>query len=405
MGIELVEHAERVRLFEKLLAELDEDKRTLLILSELEQWTLREIAELFGSNTNTILFASARSQTRLRSGVRPLEGWQGTAPMSKPPTEHDDWSPQAEALFHSARETHAPTEADRARVRGALSQKLAAAAGAPAAGGDAQPRLTDAGTGASRAALGNFVKAGLGLACVMAGAVRADASESNREKEAEAKSIATQAGAPGAKPAQHAARARGSGQRRGCRLRRSRRLHRPRSARKSRCPRVVAPRRSRPAVDGGEGFRSGGCVRASRREGDGPGTGRVSISSSRRRAPSRRPPRLRAGLGRGRTRTPTTPEDMAEARAELAFVERINAAVRMSKPRTVLALCAEHERRWPHGTFEQEREGLRAIASCNSKASGAAARAQTFLASYPHAPLAVRVRDECAAQLAAAAKE
>ena len=52
--IELVEHAERVRLFETLLAELDEDKRTLLILSELEQWTLREIAELFGSNTNTI---------------------------------------------------------------------------------------------------------------------------------------------------------------------------------------------------------------------------------------------------------------------------------------------------------------------------------------------------------------
>jgi len=43
------------RLFlEKLLAALDEDKRTLLILAELEQWTLREIAELYGSNTSTI---------------------------------------------------------------------------------------------------------------------------------------------------------------------------------------------------------------------------------------------------------------------------------------------------------------------------------------------------------------
>jgi RNA polymerase sigma-70 factor (ECF subfamily) len=63
---ELVEHVERVRLFEKLLAELDEDKRTLLILSELEQWTLREIAELFGSNTNTIY-------SRVRAAKRAFE--------------------------------------------------------------------------------------------------------------------------------------------------------------------------------------------------------------------------------------------------------------------------------------------------------------------------------------------
>ena len=63
---EAVEHAERVRLFETLLAELDEDKRTLLILSELEQWTLREIAELFGSNTNTI-------HSRVRAAKRAFE--------------------------------------------------------------------------------------------------------------------------------------------------------------------------------------------------------------------------------------------------------------------------------------------------------------------------------------------
>lgn len=63
---EAVEHAERVRLFETLLAELDEDKRTLLILAELEQWTLREIAELFGSNTNTIY-------SRVRAAKRAFE--------------------------------------------------------------------------------------------------------------------------------------------------------------------------------------------------------------------------------------------------------------------------------------------------------------------------------------------
>jgi RNA polymerase sigma-70 factor (ECF subfamily) len=63
---ETVEQAERVRLFEQLLAELDEDKRTLLILSELEQWTLREIAELLGSNTNTI-------HSRVRAAKRAFE--------------------------------------------------------------------------------------------------------------------------------------------------------------------------------------------------------------------------------------------------------------------------------------------------------------------------------------------
>ena len=63
---ELVEHVERVRLFERLLAELDEDKRTLLILSELEQWTLREIAELYGSNISTI-------HSRVRAAKRAFE--------------------------------------------------------------------------------------------------------------------------------------------------------------------------------------------------------------------------------------------------------------------------------------------------------------------------------------------
>jgi RNA polymerase sigma-70 factor (ECF subfamily) len=60
---ELAERAERVRLVDRLLSELDEDKRTLLILSELEQWTLREIAALFGSNINTIF-------SRLRAAKR-----------------------------------------------------------------------------------------------------------------------------------------------------------------------------------------------------------------------------------------------------------------------------------------------------------------------------------------------
>jgi RNA polymerase sigma-70 factor, ECF subfamily len=48
------EPMERTLLLQQLLAELNEEQRTLLILSELEQWTLRELAELFGSPASTI---------------------------------------------------------------------------------------------------------------------------------------------------------------------------------------------------------------------------------------------------------------------------------------------------------------------------------------------------------------
>jgi RNA polymerase sigma-70 factor (ECF subfamily) len=51
---EHAERAQRVRLLEHLLCQLDEAKRSLLILSELEEWTLREIAEFSGSNVNTV---------------------------------------------------------------------------------------------------------------------------------------------------------------------------------------------------------------------------------------------------------------------------------------------------------------------------------------------------------------
>jgi RNA polymerase sigma-70 factor (ECF subfamily) len=55
-----------VRLLERLLDQLDDTKRTLLVLSELEEWTLREIAEFMGSNTNTVY-------SRLRAATRELE--------------------------------------------------------------------------------------------------------------------------------------------------------------------------------------------------------------------------------------------------------------------------------------------------------------------------------------------
>ena len=63
---EQLERAQRVRLVERLLDELDEEKRALLILFELEEWTLREIAEFYGSNINTIY-------SRLRAAKREFE--------------------------------------------------------------------------------------------------------------------------------------------------------------------------------------------------------------------------------------------------------------------------------------------------------------------------------------------
>jgi hypothetical protein len=94
-------------------------------------------------------------------------------------------------------------------------------------------------------------------------------------------------------------------------------------------------------------------------------------------------------------------DESVDARAELALVERIHAAMRSSKPSAALALCAEHERRWPHGTFAQERDAVRAIASCDTKSTQAASRARSFLAKHPRAPLAPRVASACAATLSA----
>jgi hypothetical protein len=97
-------------------------------------------------------------------------------------------------------------------------------------------------------------------------------------------------------------------------------------------------------------------------------------------------------------------DQLDDARAELALVKRIHLALRNGKPAEALALCAEHERRWPHGTFSQEREGVRAIVSCESRSSDAAPRAGAFLAKYPRATLAPRVTAACASQLVTSAK-
>lgn len=101
------------------------------------------------------------------------------------------------------------------------------------------------------------------------------------------------------------------------------------------------------------------------------------------------------------TATPLEAEPtlLEDTRTELAMMKRIQAALRDADYSTVLELCAEHARRWPHGVFELEREGVRAIASCGDNSDDATLRAKGFLKAHPRAPVAMRVSAACAAQL------
>ena len=57
------EQSEAVRLLDALLAEIDEDKREVLVLAQLEEMTVPEIAELLGANVNTV-YARLRAARR-----------------------------------------------------------------------------------------------------------------------------------------------------------------------------------------------------------------------------------------------------------------------------------------------------------------------------------------------------
>jgi hypothetical protein len=145
-----------------------------------------------------------------------------------------------------------------------------------------------------------------------------------------------------------------------------------------------------------------------------PSVGVTTVESSAREAPAittaRAPSEattvgasaqpLSAGMPARRHADVAPPDDPDATRAELTLVARMHTALRKSDSSLALALSAEHERRWPHGVFEVEREAVRAIASCLARAGDAAPRAESFLTEHPRAPLAMRVRAACATQLA-----
>jgi hypothetical protein len=332
--------------------------------------------------------------------------------MSDRRSQPNDWSEQSEALFQSARGDHAPTAFDRARVRSALAQRLAAASNVAPAGGTlptpgAHPRT-------SRAALGKLVKIGVGVACVMAGtfAVMRDHQSS---KPAARTPAALPPTAANAKPSAPAPAPAASTQASATTAHdqpviavvvhsesaATARVGTKRSRARSTPQKLSTPARATAQA----------APPSSSAEQVGPHEPQALVSdtsaavstSAVAQDPVAEPePGQRATAQPKPARLPAAEQaDSADERAELAFVARINAALRESKLRSVLALCTEHERRWPHGAFVQEREALRAIASCGTGVTGADARARTFLASYPRAPLAPRVHDACVQQLKA----
>jgi RNA polymerase sigma-70 factor (ECF subfamily) len=63
------ERGEALRLVLELIAELDEDKRTAVILADLEDMTVPEIAEAVGANVNTVYSRLRAGRSELRAAL------------------------------------------------------------------------------------------------------------------------------------------------------------------------------------------------------------------------------------------------------------------------------------------------------------------------------------------------
>jgi RNA polymerase sigma-70 factor (ECF subfamily) len=74
------EQAERVRLLHRLLAELDDDKREVFILAELEGLTMAEIAEALAVNANTIASRLRAARRAFEAALDRETGGDGAAP-------------------------------------------------------------------------------------------------------------------------------------------------------------------------------------------------------------------------------------------------------------------------------------------------------------------------------------
>jgi RNA polymerase sigma-70 factor (ECF subfamily) len=79
-----MDQADRVRLLHRLLAEMDDEKREVFVLAELEEMTMQEIAEALGANANTL---SSRLRAARRDFEEALERATHIDPASAPAQE------------------------------------------------------------------------------------------------------------------------------------------------------------------------------------------------------------------------------------------------------------------------------------------------------------------------------
>lgn len=100
---------------------------------------------------------------------------------------------------------------------------------------------------------------------------------------------------------------------------------------------------------------------------------------------------------RVRARDPKPDPKSSSLADERRLIERTHAALGRGEPASALALLRQHEREFQTGIFVEEREALLAIATCTAgQLDDGRVAARAFLASYPHAVLAARVRKSCA---------
>lgn len=330
--------------------------------------------------------------------------------MSKGQSDDRDWSSDSEAFFRAARGDHDPGANDYARVRLGLARRLAGGAGAAL--------VTEGGMRAAArkglrgAMASNVVRLSLAVACVAAGAfafARKDGRSPAEPNTAELtpRTPISSTAPPNderarVSPSKIPAPSSGAGN----------------DSRVGAPPAPARPSKETKTTPSRSGVPSSGSTPAAARPARATeqsvgatrpdSKGSAATATSRKASePESRPERAES-VNDDAVPSPSESahaEVQDDSRAELALVELIHGAMQSGKPTAALALCAEHQRRWPHGTFALEREGVRAIASCQTRSSDAERRARAFLASYPRATLAPRIAAACASQLSAAAHD
>lgn len=372
---------------------------------------------------------------------------------SEPEDPVDDWGIESEALLRATRSDHAPNLADRQRVRRALAQRIASAAEVTASAPARQPgsalaRVAQFGVGLALVVAGTYAVMRANDArvaqqppSVEPSALAGSASDmpSLAAAKRQSRPLATKT-APSTRPlvatrahgdagdedmrAHSAARAEMRSQAAARGAGRQVRTRVPAAANAARKMHVLTPaskpldlraavsvktRTSSAAIGRVEsppssatgptsasvGESTQTSVAATRQPGSSPGPTPQSASDHAARAFELDEPPSTPQLYADRRTTTVPAPSIPGPREELRFIRKIQAALVTEKQQEVLGLCAQHEQRWPDGTFVQEREGLRSIALCNTAAPDASERARRFLSRYPRTPLGARVREAC----------